>query len=65
MPVSYTHLDVYKRQPLACRLTAPQLIKSPPPKKGIKIKNKCHCNKCFITNKLKLKIVEFANKFSF
>ena len=48
-PVSYTHLDVYKRQP-------------PPQGKVFKVKRKCHCNKRFITNKLKLQFTNNNNK---
>lgn len=31
----------------------------------LKLKQKCHCNRHFIINKLKKKIVQFGNKFSF
>lgn len=33
--------------------------------KVFKIKRKCHSNKHYIKKKLKLKIVQFVNKFSF
>ena len=43
----------------------PLNLMTPPPHQGKVFTRKFSCNKRFITNKVKLKIVQYQNKFSF